>query len=168
MAMTEMTWSKDQYLRAVDEGVLVNTQLIDGKIHKNVTPSPTHRHLLSAIIVQLINVFGPEYVVRENPIELDDGFPEPDATVLRVPEPEIEGRHPAPADIAHVVEVAVSSVDDDVKRKAPSYAEAGITSVFVVVALDDDRYRLLGTGTDALVLDAVAAAAKRIGWKQVD
>ena len=86
-------------------------------------------------MVQLIGTFGAEYVVRENPIELEDGFPEPDATVLRVPEPEIRGRHPAPTDIVHVIEVAVSSADDDVNRKAPTYGTAGIASVFIVVAV---------------------------------
>ena len=62
-----------------------------------------------------------------------DGDPVPDVSVIRGAPLDYRDHHPTPDDVALLVEVAVSSVDNDLGEKALLYAQAGIGDYWVVL-----------------------------------
>jgi Uma2 family endonuclease len=72
------------------------------------------------------------YVDTQEPITTLDSEPEPDVLVLRGEEADYPDRHPGPADVALVVEVADSSLAYDRGTKKRIYARAGITVYWIV------------------------------------
>ncbi|MGB5771805.1 MAG: Uma2 family endonuclease [Crocosphaera sp.] len=71
--------------------------------------------------------------VRFNgPITLFDSEPEPDIAIVRLPESAYKDRHPGPQDIFWIVEVAKTSLKQDLEIKLPIYATAGIQEYWVL------------------------------------
>ena len=74
-----------------------------------------------------------ECVVRvQSSIDLGDSRPEPDIAWLQPGR--YSARRPRPADVLLIIEVADSSLSDDLGEKASLYAEFGITEYWVVDA----------------------------------
>ena len=67
----------------------------------------------------------------QDPVRLPDSEPEPDISLVRPPKERYLTRHPQPADIFLVVEVADSSLDDDRNIMRPLYAESGIQEFWI-------------------------------------
>ena len=63
--------------------------------------------------------------------------PEPDFAVIRGKSEEYRTRHPSPADVVLLVEVADSSLDFDRTTKHRIYAEAGIATYWIVNLIDN-------------------------------
>lgn len=72
----------------------------------------------------------------EQAVTLPDGEPEPDGAVLRGDIDDYADRHPGPADIAMVIEVADSTLARDRGAKLQSYAAAGIAVYWIVNLVD--------------------------------
>ena len=69
----------------------------------------------------------------QNPVELSTlSEPEPDLMLLVRRESFYADRHPGPADVLLLIEVAASSYEYDRNLKLPLYAEAGIREVWLV------------------------------------
>jgi Uma2 family endonuclease len=69
----------------------------------------------------------------QNPVELDNtSEPQPDVALLRPRSDFYETRHPQPADIFLIVEVADTTAKSDREVKIPLYAEDGIPEVWLV------------------------------------
>ena len=130
MTATDYCWTESEYLQLVSDGRLVNTQLIDGKIYQNSTPSRAHSLTVEKLRRAMEERFGWEYVQSEQPIQAN-GFPEPDIAILKVSKLGLTD-HPTPDEIACVIEVAVSSWQFDTEVKIPVYEEVGIEAAFVV------------------------------------
>jgi len=76
----------------------------------------------------------------QDPLRLDvRSEPEPDIVILQPDTP--ENRHPEPADVFLVIEVADSSISVDRRRKRPMYARAGIPEYWIV-DLNADRVEI--------------------------
>ncbi len=71
--------------------------------------------------------------VRFNgPITLTDSEPEPDIAIVRLPESLYDDRHPGPEDILWIVEVARSSLKQDLETEPEIYATAGIREYWIL------------------------------------
>ncbi len=115
--------SVELYHRMGDLGLLSRADrvvLLDGLLVRKMTKKP--RHVTAA--QQAIEVLGSLiptgwYVRKEDPVTLrrgpegTDSEPEPDIAVVRGSFRDYAERHPGPADIALIVEVADSSVAED-------------------------------------------------------
>ena len=127
----------DEYYRMAEVGLLKpdeRVELIDGEIVKMTPIGPRH----SGHVEQLADVFsralGSTVHIRvQNPVRLGDrAEPEPDVMVLRRSSDFYKSRHPTPADVYLLVEVADSSLVYDRQTKVPLYARHGVPEVWLV------------------------------------
>jgi len=109
-------------------------ELIEGEVVKMSPIGSRH-----AACVNRLNAFfnraasGWAVVAVQNPVLIDDSSElEPDVALLRPREDFYAARHPKPADVLLLVEVADTSVEYDRGRKVPLYARAGIAEVWLV------------------------------------
>lgn len=134
-------FSVAEYQRLIEIGILKEedrVELLDGWITPKMTINPPHAAILSlaqdAVSARLA---GLAWRTRtQSPIALATSQPEPDLTVVIGPLLRYLVRHPDPADIAFVVEVADSSLDYDRDTKGPLYADAGIPIYWIVNLVD--------------------------------
>ena len=78
------------------------------------------------------NLRGRARVRVQGPVQLNDrSLPQPDIAVLQL-RPDYHRRHPLPADVYLLVEVADSSLASDRSVKLALYADAGIPEVWIV------------------------------------
>ena len=103
---------------------------------------------------------GWHYRVQE-PITLTDSEPEPDGAVVRGDLDDYAARHPTPAEVALVIEVADSSLDRDRGTKLRSYARAGIR-VYWIVNLIDRRVEVY-TDPDPIAAEYRSRSVQVIG-----
>ena len=131
-------WTVDALYRAIDAGVFdrpERIELIEGELIEKMGQNPAHASLISRLTRRLRAVMEPQFTVREEkPLHIaDDGEPVPDIMVVTGSEEAYEDRHPTPAEIALLVEVADTSASYDAGGKALIYAQAGIAEYWVVL-----------------------------------
>jgi Uma2 family endonuclease len=125
-----------EYHRLIQTGMLTEddpVELLEGWIVPKMPRNPVHDATI-AIVSELLRVLMPKgwHVRIQSAITTDDSEPEPDLVVTRGVSRDYLSRHPGPADIALVVEVADSSLERDREAKARLYARAGIPAYWVV------------------------------------
>ncbi len=135
-------WTVDEFYRAYEGGELdQNTrwELIQGRITEKMPIGPPYASLADIIAETLRDAMQPTYIVREEkPVRLAfDTEPVPDITVARGTRKDYREHHPTAADTVLVVEVADTSAAKDLGEKAASYAQAGMTDYWVVLANED-------------------------------
>jgi len=120
----------DEYHRMIDAGILHSgekVELLDGYLVTKMTVSPPHAFTLQAIYQLLAAIRPTGWELRAQlPITLAQSEPEPDVSVARGTRHTYATRHPGPADLGLVVEVADSSLAIDQGVKARLYGAAGI------------------------------------------
>jgi Uma2 family endonuclease len=124
----------DEYHEMARVGILKpdeHVELLDGEIvPMNPICSP-HAWCVKRLIETFAPLLGRIRLSIQDPLVLDGhGEPEPDVVILRPGTP--EDRHPGPADVLLVVEVADSSLAIDRGRKRRMYARAGIAEYWIV------------------------------------
>lgn len=134
----EFLWTVASLYRAIDAGVFEHPErleLIQGRIIEHMGQNPPHSTLVAEIADMLRAAFSPRYAVREEkPIHIAfDGEPIPDVAVVMGKQSDYWEHHPAPQDVALLVEVADSSAAYDLGEKALLYSQAGITDYWVVL-----------------------------------
>jgi Uma2 family endonuclease len=137
-APQEYRWTADRFYRAAAAGVFDDPgrlELIQGRIIEKMPQSPLHRATRIRIGRLLQAVLPPPLeVADECPIHIAfDGEPVPDIVALRGASAEDPIEHPAPENVALLVEIAISSVDTDISEKALLYSQAGIVDYWVVL-----------------------------------
>jgi len=107
------------------------TELIRGIVLAKASKSALHRRLAMKLY-QFIAACLPEgfFVMKEEPLTLQDSEPEPDVSVIAGTEDDYFSRHPETA--ALVVEIAVSNPALD-RANALLYAEAGVLEYWIVL-----------------------------------
>ncbi len=131
-------WSADAFDRACDADVFgsdARLELIGGRIIDRMGQGPLHLSCRVRIGRRLRAALEPPYsVVEECPIRIaSDGEPVADVAVLRGAEGDYDEHNPTPDDVVLLVEVAVSSAENDLGEKALLYAQAGIADYWVVL-----------------------------------
>lgn len=130
----------DEYHDMGKKGVLPRrapVELIEGLI---ITMSPIglhHTFAVNKLISILVPLVEPGWHVSpQNPIALPNSEPQPDIAIVRgVPDDYLE-RHPAPGDVALLIEVADSSLDYDRRTKGFLYFRHAVPEYWIVNVID--------------------------------
>lgn len=129
-----------QYHRMIDLGLLTAddpVELLEGILVQKMPKNPPHPRCnkkLARIFDRLLPAAW--HYRSQEPITLGDGEPEPDGAVVRGTEDDYAQRHPGPADVALVIEIADSTLSRDRGTKLRSYARAGIAVYWIVNLID--------------------------------
>jgi Uma2 family endonuclease len=139
-------WTVEDYRRMGELGIIhpnERTELIAGQVlfmAAKGTPHVLALRLLATALDELL-AQQPVFVSTQDPIQLDDfSQPEPDCAVVRGKVLDyavdqrsvVDHRHPAPSDIALLVEVADSTLKYDTEVKDKIYARSGIPDYWVL------------------------------------
>jgi hypothetical protein len=134
-----------QYHAMIEAGILTEAdrcELLRGWIVAKMPPNPPHASTVTRLSRRLMRLLPDEWPVRvQCPITLRDGEPEPVVAVVRGPEEAYRTRHPAARDVALVIEVAQSSLDEDREVKGPLYAGERIP-VYWIANLVASRFEI--------------------------
>ena len=131
-------WTVDSFSRALDAaafGLWPRVELVRGVIIEHDGQTPRHAFTGGHIAGILRAALEPRLMVREvSPIHISvDTEPDTDVLVVTGGINDYRERHPGPADVVILVEIADSSTEYDLGEKALLYAEAGIADYWVVL-----------------------------------
>lgn len=131
-------WTVEAYDKAVEAGLFGpddKVELLEGEVYKIAAMLPGH----STAVRKLTRLVGRQLdpalwaVGCQVPVRLSDrSEPEPDLWVAEGADDTYERRHPGPADLVLVVEVADTSLAQDRQSKIPAYAGAGVPYAWLV------------------------------------
>jgi Uma2 family endonuclease len=109
-------------------------ELLDGQVIPMTPIGSPHAGCVNRLNRMLARALGDRATIAvQNPAVLDDwSEPQPDVTVLKPRADGYAARHPGPADVLLLIEVADSSVERDRDVKIPLYAAAGVPEVWLV------------------------------------
>jgi hypothetical protein len=126
----------DEYHRLIQADVFgadARVELLEGWIVYKMTHNPLHDSTVDRIQEILRDRISKDWRVRvQSAITTTDSEPEPDIVIAKGPASRYAKKHPAPADIALIVEVADSSLDRDRNEKGIIYAHAGIAIYWII------------------------------------
>ena len=138
MVVAEQTYrfTVDDYYRMGEVGILppdVRVELVDGEIKQMPPIHPPHASIVDRLTIMLAaRLPGIAHLRVQGPIHLDDyNEPQPDLTVMRFRD-DYSRRHPTPADVLLIIEVADTSLRYDRDDKMPRYGMAGIPEAWLV------------------------------------
>ena len=137
-----------EYYRLAEAGILgpdERVELLDGVVIAMPAMGGRHASCIGRLSEAFVAGVGQRGLVRiQLPLRLDDASePEPDlAVVLRQGPTAYLSRHPGPAESLLVIEAGDSSATFDREDKAPRYARAGISELWLI-DLEADLVRVL-------------------------
>jgi hypothetical protein len=133
-------FSVTKYQHMIESGTLDDedhVELLEGYVVLKMPRNPRHDSSVHRVLEVLLPVRPKGWTVRiQAAITLSDSQPEPDLALVRRRAADYDNRHPGPADIGLLVEVADSSLLRDTKDKARIYARAGIACYWVINLVD--------------------------------
>jgi Uma2 family endonuclease len=130
----------EQYQAMAQAGILTEddpVEFLEGWLVEKRVKSPPHV-VATGLVLDLFPQLLPAgwFLSMHDPIATPDSLPEPDVALIRgAPRDHLE-RRPGAADIALVVEVADTSLDQDRELKKRVYAQAGIVIYWIVNLID--------------------------------
>jgi len=146
------------YRRMADVGILdseARVELVDGEIIDMPPPGSLHAATVDRLAEIFTRAVGARASVRvQSPVVLGEhSEPQPDLALLRRRDDFYCERHPWPADVLLLVEVAASSLRFDRDKKTPLYAAHAIVELWLVDlgARRLVRYRAPQQGSYSLV-----------------
>jgi hypothetical protein len=129
-------FSVAQYLQMVDAGILGpddKVELLEGYVVLKMPRNPPHDGTMDVVNEALSKFCPTGWIVRcQRAVALDDSVPEPDYALVRGTSRSYIARHPGPADVGLVVEVANTSLDHDIEEKSRIYARSNIVAYWVI------------------------------------
>ncbi|HMD02150.1 MAG TPA: Uma2 family endonuclease [Candidatus Baltobacteraceae bacterium] len=133
--------SVEDYHRMADAGIFApdeRVELLDGELIAVPPMGSPHGGAIGAITRLLTQRLNDRAAIRvQLPVIVDPrSEPEPDFAIVPLDAREWRDRHPVAADVLFLIEVADSSREFDLRKKAPVYARAGIAEVWVVDVVD--------------------------------
>ena len=120
-----------------ETGVLApdaRVELLDGEIIDMSPIGPPHGSVTKRLNHHFNEVAKGRWLVAvQDPVHLEQySEPEPDLMLLKRAPDFYRARHPEPADVFLLIEVADTSLGYDRERKLPAYGRAGIPEVWIV------------------------------------
>lgn len=127
----------EEFHRMVEAGILAEddrVELLDGEIVEMTPIGPAHAECVRRLDSILHSQVGHRAIVSvQNAVQLDERSElYPDVAMLRPMAGGYGKRHPGPADVLLVIEVADTTVESDRSHKIPRYAQAGILEVWLI------------------------------------
>jgi Uma2 family endonuclease len=125
----------EQYHRMIENGVFGDSrvELIEGWIVQKMTHNPPHDGTVLLVQTELLKRLPAEWVLRvQSAITLSDSEPEPDLAVAVGPARRYVRTHPRPRDLALLVEVADTILDEDRGVKQRLYARNRVHCYWIV------------------------------------
>jgi len=108
-------------------------ELIEGEVFETMPPNPPHDGTVAILTHILVALAPTGWCVRiQLSVRLSSSSPLPDACLARGDLRTYLTRHPVPADVGLLVEVADSSLLDDRRDKGRLYAQDGIVEYWIV------------------------------------
>ncbi len=108
-------------------------ELLNGLIVHKMSRNPPHDSGINRARRRLEKLLPAGWMIRvQSAITTTDSEPEPDIAVVRGDDPDYEMRHPGPADIGLLIEVANTTLDDDRALKLQIYARALIQPYWIL------------------------------------
>src|SRR5262249_52378201 len=125
-----------QYHAMIQHGILGpedRVELIHGWLVPKMTKNPPHT-VSTGLVLDALNRAAPLgwHVRVQEPVTFAVSEPEPDNVLARGARRDYASRHPGPAEVGLVVEVADTSLDYDRDVKKPLYASAGVPVYWIV------------------------------------
>ena len=132
-------FSVEQYHRMIESGAVTEAdrlELVEGWVVQQTAKSPGHEYAAGQG-EDLLRACVPAgwHVRNQAPITLTSSEPEPDLTIVRGDRGSYRQRHPAPSEIALIVEVSDTSLDID-RVKGRTYGAAGIAEYWIINLVD--------------------------------
>lgn len=125
-----------QYERMIDLGILTDAdrvELLEGHLVPKMPTNPEHDGAVQAVADAFYARRPAGWCYRvQSAVRLADSEPLPDLAVVRAPASTYRTRHPVPADIGLLIEVANTSLPRDTQDKARVYATAGVPEYWVI------------------------------------
>jgi len=127
----------EEFHRLIESGQIEEPnqlELIDGLLVQKMTKGERHAAYCSRLYRLLVGLVQEQAIVRtQDPVQLPPNHePEPDFAIVRFQQDEYRSRHPRPADIYLIIEVADSSLTYDREVKLGLYAKAGIPNYWIL------------------------------------
>jgi hypothetical protein len=133
-------WTVDEYHQLINAGVFAHDEkfeLLEGWIVPKISRNPPHDVSLDLTQELLRSRLPSGWRLRiQSGITTSDSEPEPDIALVRGSAQDYSNRHPRPADIAAVIEIAESSLAEDRRDKARVYARARIATYWIINLID--------------------------------
>ncbi|MGC8641220.1 MAG: Uma2 family endonuclease [Isosphaeraceae bacterium] len=127
----------DQYDQMVQLGTIgehARVELLGGILVRKMPKNPDHTWAVESL-KSLLDAGLPAgwHARQEQPVRIPDyDEPEPDIAIVRLTRAALRGRHPGPADLALLAEVADSSIADDRGIRYERSARAGIPVYWII------------------------------------
>lgn len=133
-------FSVDEYHRLIQSGVLgveERFELLDGWIVARISRNPIHDAAVQ-IVDELLRRYLPAgWSIRvQSAITTVDSEPEPDIAIIRGAARDYLKNHPHPEDVAIVIEVANTTLEQDRVLKGRIYARARIPEYWLINLVD--------------------------------
>ena len=133
-------FSVARYQRMVETGILTpedKVELLENYVVLKMPRNPPHDNTIQQILEKLFPLRPQGWSLRvQSAIALSDSQPEPDFAIFRGSVADYRNRHPGPADIGLVIEVADSSLLRDQRDKTRIYARGGIPCYWIINLVD--------------------------------
>ena len=110
------------------------SELIDGWLVDKMAHNPQHAGTVDVANAIIAALLPAGWTTRSQlPVRLPgDNAPEPDVAVVPAPKQQYTARHPTEKDVALIVEVSDTSLDEDRRLKVPQYAKAKIPEYWII------------------------------------
>jgi Uma2 family endonuclease len=130
-----------EYNRLTDSGVFTTEdrfELLEGWLVNKMSNNPPHASAIGMLEDAMIALLVAPWIFRtQMPIELSgDSVPEPDLVVVKGPRRKFVKSHPTASEIALVVEVSHTTLDQDRGIKQKLYARDRIPEYWIVNLVD--------------------------------
>lgn len=133
-------FSVDDYHQMIRSGILAEDEpieLLDGLIVTKMPRNPVHDLVIERADAVLRRCTGSGWRMRiQSAITTNDSEPEPDIAIIRGVIPPQVQTHPSPDQVALIIEIAGSSLENDRVTKGQIYARARIPTYWIVNLAD--------------------------------
>jgi Uma2 family endonuclease len=133
-------FSVARYQRMIEAGILTpedKVELLENYVVLKMPRNPLHDGTLDLVKAALLPQTPSGWLPRiQQTVALSDSQPEPDFAFVRGDARAYLTRHPGPADVGLIVEVAESSLLRDQRDKARIYARGGIPCYWIINLVD--------------------------------